>query len=584
MSLTVAMRNALSGLNLNQFGLAVTSNNISNVNTPGYTRKNVEQSSRVANGIGSGVDISRISRNVNNSLVRDLRNQMSRLGLAQTQQAYLDRMQDNFGKPGTANALNANIGRLGASFEAMGTNPQNSQYQLNTVSDAQRMARQINDLANATQNQRAQADQEISSTITQINRLANQIQALNDEVVRTGSVSTGGQSATDAEDRRDQALRELSELIDVSSYQRGDGRLVVVVAGGFNLVSDSAAQLGYTPATAVSPATVFNPITMNGSGNLTSRVASGKLRALIDLRDTTLQNQMAQLDATALALRNNLNAQHNRGTSLPAQRTLTGTLGGLTNATALTATGITRISVVDANGGIVANADIDLATTATVGDLITAINTALGANGTASLVNGQLRIQAANAANGIAINENTSNVGGLGFSNNFGMNDFLVGGDNPAQAGDLALSLAVNPTLISNPGFVSRHQLSLTATAGQTGIAPGDGSIAQALAGVFTTSYAFSANGGLPGMNSTIADYVASIIGLNANLSQQARNDNEIAMASMDNLDKRMAADTGVNIDEEMSRMVVLENAYNASAKVIQIVNQMFEQLESIIR
>ena len=293
---------------------------------------------------------------------------------------------------------------------------------------------------------------------------------------------------------------------------------------------------------------------------------------------------MAQLDAAALSLRNNLNAQHNRGTSLPAQRTLTGTLGGLTNGTALTATGITRISVVDANGSIVANADIDLSTTATVGDLITAINTALGVNGTASLVNGQLRIQAANAANGIAINENTSNVGGLGFSNNFGMNDFLVGGDNPAQAGDLALSLAVNPTLISNPGFVSRAQLSLTAGVGQNGIAPGDGSIAQALAGVFTTSYAFSATGGLPGMNSTIADYVASMIGLNANLAQQARNDNEIATASMDNLDKRMASDTGVNIDEEMSQMVVLENAYNASAKVIQIVNQMFEQLESIIR
>lgn len=584
MSLTIAMRNALSGLTLNQFGLAVTSNNISNVNTPGYSRKTVEQVSRVANGIGSGVDIARVSRSVNDTLLRDLRNQMSRLGSSGVNANYLDRMQDSFGKPGSANGINANIGRLGASFEAMGTDPQNAQFQLNAITDAQKMVRQINELANATQNQRAQADQEIASSIAEVNRLAQLIQSLNDEVVRTGTISGGGQSSTDAMDRRDEAIRKLSEYIDVNTYNRQDGRMVVVVAGGFNLVSDSASQLGYTAATAVSPATTFNAITLDGSNNLTSRILNGKLRSLIDMRDTTLQNQMAQLDALALSLRDRLNTQHNRGTSLPARQTLLGNLGGLTNGTAITGTGITRISVVNATGSVVVNADIDLATTATVGDLITAINAALGANGTASLVGGQLQIQAANAANGIAINENNSSIGGRGFSSHFGLNDFLTGSDNGTLNGDLALSLSVSSTLVANPGFTSRHLLSMTATAGQTGIAPGDATIAQSLAGVFTTAYSYAATGGLSAMNSTIADYAAAIIGFAAGATDRARNDKEIATSTMDSLNNRLASTSGVSIDEEMSRMVVLENAYNASAKVIQIVNQMFEQLENIIR
>lgn len=584
MSLTIAMRNALSGLNLNQFGLSVLSNNISNVNTPGYSRKTVEQVSRVANGIGSGVDIARVARNVNDTLVRDLRNQMSRMGLANVQQRYLDRMQDNFGTPGSANALNSTIGRLGASFEALGANPQNAQNQLNAVNDAQRMARQINNLATATQDQRAQADQEISTAITEINRLATLIHNLNDEVVRTGTITSGGQSSTDAQDRRDQAVRQLSELIDVSSYKRSDGRMVVVVAGGFNLVSDSASQLGYTAATAVSPGTNFNAITIDGANNLTSRVTSGKLRALIDMRDVTLQNQMAQLDRAAASLMANINIQHNKGTSLPAQRTLTGNTGTLTNGTVFAATGTPRISVVDANGAIIANADINLAGSATIGDLITAINTALGVNGTASLVNGSLQIQAANTAHGIAINENNSSVSGNGFSHHFGLNNFLSGSDNPALNGDLALSLSVNQNLINNPGFISRHTLSLTATAGQAGILPGDASAAQALANVFTASHSFAATGGLPAMNSTIADYTASMIGYAASQTARARNDAEIATATMDNLDKRMGADVGVSIDEEMSQMVVLENAYNASARVIQVINEMFEELGNIIR
>jgi flagellar hook-associated protein 1 FlgK len=123
----------------------------------------------------------------------------------------------------------------------------------------------------------------------------------------------------------------------------------------------------------------------------------------------------------------------------------------------------------------------------------------------------------------------------------------------------------------------------LTAIAGQNGIAPGDGTVAQRLAGVFTTNYSFSAVGGMPAMTSTISDFSASLISYNANLTARARSDNEISITTLDNLDKRISSDSGVSVDEEMSNMVQLQNAYNASAQVIKTVNAMFEQLERIM-
>ena len=586
MSLTLAMRNALSGLSLNQYSLAVTSNNISNANTAGYSRKLVQQISRSANGVGSGVDIAAVTRNVDNSLLSELRSQMAKRGFYSNQESYLNRVTDTFGVPGSANAINANIGRLASSFEAMGSRPQNAQSQLDTITDAMNMARQINDMANSTQNLRGQADSDIAASVNKINELATRINDLNNEIVRNSGAS-GQQSNTDAMDQRDQAVRELSGLIDVSTYTRADGRMVVVVAGGYNLVADSASTLAYNAATAVSPATTFNAITVNGSGNITSAIRNGKMKSLIDLRDTTLQNYMAQLDTMALALRDRVNAVHNDGTCFPAQRTLTGTQTTAAGTAFPASTGSVRIAVTDATGAIVRVIDYDLSTApATVGGVVTAINTLLGVDGTCTLnANGQMVIQAANAANGIAINENNGNVGatGTGFSQYFGLNDFFVGADNSALKGDLALALAVNPTLVSNPSFVSRADLSLSATAGQIGITPGDGSVAQRLAGVFTTNYSFSAVGGMPAMTSTIADFSASIISYNANLTSRARSDSDISTTTLDNLDKRISSTSGVSVDEEMSNMVQLQNAYNASAQVIKTVNSMFEQLERIM-
>src|SRR5690606_23132996 len=100
MSLSLTLSNALSGLQVNQSALQVTSNNIANVNTAGYSRKVVNTSPRVLGSQGAGVEISAITRAVNQFLQRDVRTEAGILGQRQVRSEYLTRMQEMFGSVG----------------------------------------------------------------------------------------------------------------------------------------------------------------------------------------------------------------------------------------------------------------------------------------------------------------------------------------------------------------------------------------------------------------------------------------------------------------------------------------------------
>ncbi|MGD9650132.1 MAG: flagellar hook-associated protein FlgK, partial [Dongiaceae bacterium] len=274
MSLTAALRSSLSGLSLAQLGLSVTSNNISNVNTPGYTRKIVEQVSQARSGIGSGVDLGAITRRVNNSLLGEMRTQNSTSYRSQTTSEYFTRLQDLFGRPGATSSLNNQILSLANAFEALGAGPENPQNQINTVTEAVNLTQKINNLGQTIQNLRGETDQEIVTMVGEINALLNHIHDLNHQIVGTPENS---QSFADLEDQRDQALQDLSQYIDVSYFTQADGQFVVLTGASMPLVSNGVFQLAYTPQSAVVPGSTFNAITINGSNDLTNIVQNGKL-------------------------------------------------------------------------------------------------------------------------------------------------------------------------------------------------------------------------------------------------------------------------------------------------------------------
>src|SRR3546814_12772952 len=135
MSLSVALFNALSGLQVNQTALQVTASNVANVNTPDYARKVHDQQNRLLGGMGAGVETAQIVRRIDQFLRRDLMQETTVLGNAQVRSDYLNRMQAMFGSLGNTNALGNSITDLGSAIEHVDNSPEVAPHRLDPVHD-----------------------------------------------------------------------------------------------------------------------------------------------------------------------------------------------------------------------------------------------------------------------------------------------------------------------------------------------------------------------------------------------------------------------------------------------------------------
>jgi len=586
MSLTLALHNALSGLQHSQIALQLTSNNVANVNTEGYSRKTVTALTRLVAGVGAGVTTSNITRSVDENLLRDLRDQLSILGVYRVTQGIYERTQDFFGPPESSTSLTANIATLSERLESLATAPEDIAQRQQVVNAATTLARQFNSMVTSIQDLRTIADQDIADGVTILNTELAKIADLNKEISRN---LARGLPTADLEDQRDLSLSKVTEQLDVTYFVRATGEVVIQTGAGVSMLDGPAPTITHTP-TAAADASITYPtnidaITLNGV-DITTSIRSGRLKGLIDMRDTTLPNLNLQVDNLAAQLRDQVNAIHNDGAALPPPNTLTGTLDGQAGGDAFAGTGSVRIAVVDANGNAVAAPfDFDLTSAVTVGAVATAIDTGLGAYGSASInASGQLEITAANASYGIVINEMDSDVTATsrGFSHHFGLNDFFVG--DPAAA-SYAGQIAVRADIVASPALVSRGELGTGAIgAGDSAVAAGDNSVAQRLAQLFAGDISFGAAGGLPALTTSFAEYGGTILATNATGAAEAESSLEFREVLVQDLTFRASSQSGVNIDEELAELVVLQNAFAASARVFSVASEMIHTLEEMAR
>ncbi|MBF0392530.1 MAG: flagellar hook-associated protein FlgK [Alphaproteobacteria bacterium] len=326
MSLTLGLNAALSGLLTAQKGLEVASHNIANVNTVGYTRKTFNPESRVLGGIGVGVQVGAITRDVDRGLIKDMQRQYGVVGKLDIQDEYFQRMQDIFGRPGDNTSISHTISRVAAEFETLAADPSKSTQQVKAISTATEMTTQLNQMSEQVQTLRLEADRELETAIGTINELLTAISDLNDKIVRDGTLKTG---TADLEDKRDQALLELSEYLDIQYFERSDGSMTVFTSQGATLVMSQALTVEHSAAVSVDAsqseaAGSFDGLTANGI-DFTDSLVSGKLKGLLELRDNILPDLQAQIDQLTVQTRDLVNLAHNRGTGFP---TLAGEITG----------------------------------------------------------------------------------------------------------------------------------------------------------------------------------------------------------------------------------------------------------------
>ena len=136
MSLTIALQNALSGLSTSQSALQVISNNVANVNTEGYSRKIAVPLSRTLEGTGAGVELSDISRIVDERLLNDMRINLSSLGTARILDGFYNRIQDQFGTPASNSSISGTLTNLSTAMQALAATPESSTLQSQMITTA----------------------------------------------------------------------------------------------------------------------------------------------------------------------------------------------------------------------------------------------------------------------------------------------------------------------------------------------------------------------------------------------------------------------------------------------------------------
>jgi flagellar hook-associated protein 1 FlgK len=569
---------AFSGIAATEFQISVASSNVSNADTKGYTQKNANQVADVTNGVGTGVSVTGISSSVDKLLLKALIGANSDLGAADTTNSYMTQLQQLFGSASssgnstTGTSLANTLASLETALSSLQSSPSSASAQSAVVTALDNVATQLRNTSSSIQTLRSNADQDIASSVTSINGDLKQISSLNAEIKQ---VAASGQSTADLEDQRNSALQDLSGYMNVSYYTASNGDMQVYTSSGQTLVDSSAHTLSYTASNNVSAATSyssggFSGITVNGV-DVTSQITSGKVGALITLRDTTLPAQQSQLDQLANQLKSSLNAVTDGASAIPPPSTLTGTKA-VTDTTALSATGTIRIAVTDQSGKLVSSADFDLSNYATVGDLAAAIN---GTSGLSASVdsNGHLTISSTTSGDGVAVGDVTpSSIGGSSFSSYFGLNDVVTGTG--------ASNFAVRSDILNGTAGVPTAALDTSTTkAGSQVLTAGSTTVINALYTALTGSTKFAAAGGLNATSTSFADYAAAIVSNVAAKSSQASNLLTAKSTAQSTYANSLSSESGVNINEETARVSALQNKYSSMSELIQVINTMFSSM-----
>ncbi|MDG4718304.1 MULTISPECIES: flagellar hook-associated protein FlgK [Thalassospira] len=457
MSLTQALNSAISGLNTAQARIAITSSNISNVNTEGYSKKIAGQETLTLDGTGAGSQIADIYRNVNEGLLREVRGELGKAGREQVRYEFFHRIQTLFGTTQSDAAISQRINDLADAFEQLGVTPDQNSPRIEAIESAIQVVESFEKLSSQLQDMRDDIDDQITDEVTTANALLSQIADLNTGIIRLKNLE---QPTTELEDQRDQKLNQLSKIIDITTFSRSDGSIVIYSAAGANTLLDRTPNnLTFTQTAGFEPGTGGSGLSLGGV-DITDTLRSGTIKGLFEMRDSEIPAINDQINELAGELRDALNAEHNKGTAFPPPTNLSGNRI-VAGSDPLTATGAFRVAALDADGQLIATdswADISLPTTpATVQGLVDAINSSdAGGYLTASLVDNKLVIEGQNG-NRVSINEmdseiTTSDGRKQGMSHYFGLNDFIATvkrSDTMTSTAQSSSTTAINATASS---------------------------------------------------------------------------------------------------------------------------------------
>ena len=617
MSLTQALSTALSGLQVNQASIAMVASNVANADTPGYTRKVVNQVA-IGGSASVGVRVSDIQREIDLYIQRQLRVENAGASYADTRANMYSQLQDIYGQPGASTSLEAVYNSFTSSLQTLSTSPDDPGARTAVVNSAQLLTQQLNQLSGNIQSLRSNAELAISDAVNKANEAMTQIASLNQQI----AAGTPGDAATQGlMDQRDSYIDQLSQLMDINVQQGDRGQVSIFTSSGTQLVGTQAAHLNFDAVGTMTPQSQWNANpTLRGVGTITlippsgapvdliqnHSIRSGTIAAYLQMRDQDLVQAQNQLDALAAGMAQALSDKTTAGApvSSPPQNGFSVDVGNLSQGNTVTinytdtATNtphtITLVRVDDPSALPLSNNATATANDTVFGinfsggmaSVITQINAALAGTGmTASNPSGtMLQVLDDGAANTVKVNalSATSTVTSLAsgspqlplFTDGSIPYTGAITGTGPESAG-LAARIAVNPAVVADPS---------TLIAYQAGTAAGDSTRPDFILQQLTNaSQTFSPNTGIgtttAPFTGTLSTYLRQVISQQGEAASSANNLKQGQDVVLNSLKQRFNDVSGVNVDQEMANLLTLQNSYAANARVMSAVKTMLDAL-----
>ena len=310
---------SVSGLLAFQQALSVTSNNVSNAATPGYSVQNVNIAealgqSTASGYIGSGSNVQSITRSYDETLAQQVRSSNSSyqgFNTVATQAAQIDNMLSN-----SSTGLTATLQSFVNALQSVSTSPASTAQRQVLLSNAQALTQEMQNYQSQISQYSSNLEQQIGTSITQINSITKSIAQLNGQIAQAEGGT--GQTPNQLMDQRDSLIDQLSQYVNVNAVSNSDGTMSVYVGTGQALV------VGSTPVTLAatpdpSDASQMNIGIQNGSGtvtDITPELSGGSLGGLLVTRSQVLDPTQNALGQIAVGLATVMNQQQASGMDL----------------------------------------------------------------------------------------------------------------------------------------------------------------------------------------------------------------------------------------------------------------------------
>jgi flagellar hook-associated protein 1 FlgK len=235
--LTSILNVANQGVLTEQINLHITGQNISNVNTPGYSRQSVSLSPNFptpssVGPIGNGVSATEITRAYDSFITQTLFGKTSVMSGLQARQSGMQLVEGALNEVDT-NGINGLLGQFWTGWDGLSNNAEGIPERTTLLNNASLLTQGINDRYNSLMQLSKNVDLNIDTTVKNINQLSDQIADIN---VRILAMESSNHQANDLRDQRDELVKQLSQLTDVHYFETKQGTYTVLIGQGSPLV------------------------------------------------------------------------------------------------------------------------------------------------------------------------------------------------------------------------------------------------------------------------------------------------------------------------------------------------------------